>query len=57
MLIYAVRCWRFVANETGLCDEILRDTKQGKVLGVILDNILKFTAHLLNIIYSISHIY
>ena len=49
MLICVVRCWRFIANQIVTSDEILKNTKQEKVLGVTLDNKLNFATHLLNI--------
>ena len=49
MLIYVVRCWRFIANQIVTCDEILKNTKQEKVLGVTLDNKLNFATHLLTV--------
>ena len=44
MVIYVVRCSRFIANEPGMVcgNEILKNTKQGKVLGVTYDNKLDF---------------
>ena len=54
MLIDVVRCWRFMQTNLVCGDEILKNSKQEKMLGVTLDNKLNFATQLLNITKNAS---